>query len=274
VLAQPAPTTVAAGAPYTFSASGSGSPRPTVQWQRSDDGGLTFSDVAGANSTSYTATAVPGDDGAEFRAVFTSTSGTATTTAALLSVTQAPSVTTAPLAATVAAGATYTFTAAASGNPVPTVQWQRSNDAGVTWSDVPGATSYSFPVTAALGDNGAWFRAVFTNSTGTVTSGVAVLGVTTTTSVALKSAHASLKAGRKDTITATVTSPVTLKGKVTSGTVTFFDGSAVVGTATVAKGKASTVVTLAKGSHAIRAVYGGSGSVLAGQSQVVTVTAT
>ena len=274
VTAPPIATTVAVGATYTFTAAASGNPVPTVQWQRSNDNGITWATIAGATSTTYTATASPSDQGAQFQAVFTNTTGSATTTAAVLTVTLAPSLVSSPVSVTVDVGTTNVFTAVAYGIPGPTVQWQRSNDAGVTWSDVPGATSYSFPVTAALGDNGAWFRAVFTNSTGTVTSGVAVLGVTTTTSVALKPAHASLKAGRKDTLTATVTSPVTLKGKVTSGTVTFFDGSAVVGTATVAKGKASTVVTLAKGSHAIRAVYGGSGSVLAGQSQVVTVTAT
>ena len=72
----------------------------------------------------------------------------------------------------------------------------------------------------------------------------------------------------------TVTSPATGRGKVTGGTVTFTDGLTVVGSVTVSKGKAKVVLKLAKGSHPLRAVYGGSGAVLPAQSPVVTVTAT
>ena len=50
---------------------------------------------------------------------------------------QAPTVTTQPASQTVTAGQTATFTAAASGNPTPTVQWQVSTDSGSTFSDIP-----------------------------------------------------------------------------------------------------------------------------------------
>ena len=98
--------------------------------------------------------------------------------------------------------------------------------------------------------------------------------VTTTTSLSFKVARATLRGGNKDTLTVTVTSPVTGKGKVTGGTVAFYDASTVVASVVVAKGRAVTVVTLAKGSHSLRAVYSGSGVVLAAQSQVLMVTAT
>jgi len=274
VTTQPVSTTVPVGATYAFTAAASGSPAPTVQWQRSDDNGLTWVPLAGATATTYSATAAAADQGAQFEAVFTNTTGTATTGPATLSVTMAPLLVSSPVSQTIAVGTTSTFQAVAYGIPAPTAQWQRSDDGGVTWSDIPGATQYTYSVTAAPGDDGARFRAVFTNSTGSVTTAVATLGVTTTTSLVFTVAHATLKGGRKDALTATLTSPAAGRGKVTGGTVTFYDGTTVVATVTVARGKARASVALATGTHRLRAVYGGNGAVLAAWSPVVTVTAT
>jgi len=67
-----------------------------VQWQRSTDGGASFVNAAGATSTTYTFTAALGDDGNQYRAVFSNGIGSpATTTAATLSVGTAPSFTSA-----------------------------------------------------------------------------------------------------------------------------------------------------------------------------------
>jgi peptidoglycan/xylan/chitin deacetylase (PgdA/CDA1 family) len=89
----------------------------------------------------------------------------------------APVITTQPSSQTVTAGQTATFTAAASGNPTPTVQWQVSTNGGVSFGDITGATSttYTTPTTSAM--NGYRYRAVFTNSVGTATSNVAILTV-------------------------------------------------------------------------------------------------
>ena len=274
VTTQPVPVTAALGATYSFTAAASGNPVPTVQWQRSNDAGLTWAPIGGATSTTYTATAVSGDNGAQFEAVFTNGQGMATTAPATLSVSIAPYIVSSPVSQTIDVGTPYTFMAVAYGLPAPTAQWQRSNDNGLTWTDIPGATANSYPITAALGDNGAQFRAVFTNSAGTATKAVATLGVTTTTSLSFKVAHTTLKGGRRDALTVTVTSPVTGKSKITGGTVAFYDGSTVVATVPVVNGKAKAVVTLATGTHPLRAVYSGSGSALSARSQVVTVTAT
>src|SRR5262249_25118157 len=53
----------------------------------------------------------------------------------------APSITTNPTNQTVNAGQTATFTAAATGTPTPTVQWQVSTNGGTSFSDISGATS-------------------------------------------------------------------------------------------------------------------------------------
>jgi hypothetical protein len=52
----------------------------------STDGGVTFTDIAGATSTTLSFTAVASQRGYRYRAVFTNSLGTATTTAATLTV--------------------------------------------------------------------------------------------------------------------------------------------------------------------------------------------
>ncbi|WP_456823956.1 glycoside hydrolase family 3 C-terminal domain-containing protein [Cellulomonas sp. P5_E12] len=91
----------------------------------------------------------------------------------------APEITT-DIAATssVAVGANLTLTAAASGSPAPTVQWQKSTD-GTTWNDIAGATSPTYTLTGAVAaDNGIQIRAVFENDLGQATTTVTTVSVT------------------------------------------------------------------------------------------------
>ena len=94
----------------------------------------------------------------------------------------APAITTQPSNASVVAGATATFTAAASGSPGPTLQWQRNPGAVGTWADISGATaaSYTTPATTVTGgsaNNGDTYRVVATNASGSATSSAATLTV-------------------------------------------------------------------------------------------------
>ena len=100
-----------------------------------------------------------GSGGAVFRVAYTAS--------------QAPSITTHPTSRTVSAGASTTFTVAASGTPPLSYQWQRN---GV---DIPGATASSYTLTSVTtADNGARFRARVTNASGSAVSNEATLTVT------------------------------------------------------------------------------------------------
>ncbi|MEY2614209.1 MAG: hypothetical protein RL069_3021, partial [Planctomycetota bacterium] len=77
----------------------------------------------------------------------------------------APSVNLHPSNTGVVAGQTASFSAAATGNPTPTVKWQSSSD-NSSWVDISGATSTTYSFTTSAGDNGLYYRAVFENSQG------------------------------------------------------------------------------------------------------------
>ena len=177
VTTQPASTTVVAGATATFTAAASGTPTPTVQWQSSPNG-LNWSDIGGATNASYSFTTAAGDNARHFRAVFSNVVGTVTTTAATLTVNTAPFITHSPTSKSVVEGETVEFTAAASGTPTPTVQWQKSTNSGLSWVDINGATSTTYSFTSTLADNGVQYHAVFSNGIGSpATTSVATLSV-------------------------------------------------------------------------------------------------
>jgi len=90
----------------------------------------------------------------------------------------APAVTLHPTGQVAESGSTATFTAAASGTPTPTVQWQLSTDGGSSWGDIGGANATSYTTSTLLpSDDQNQYRAVFTNALGTATTNAATLTV-------------------------------------------------------------------------------------------------
>ena len=117
--------------------------------------------------------------GRQYRAIFANDLGQATTNAASLTVNPAiaPAVTAHPISVSTRPGLRVTFSAAGTGDPPPTVQWQVSTNGGGSWADVPAATALVYSLTAALSDNGKWFRAVFTSIAGEAATDPATLTV-------------------------------------------------------------------------------------------------
>jgi hypothetical protein len=181
VTAQPAKVVKVVGETATFTAAAGGVPTPSVQWQVLVPGGSWVNDTTDPGNTSGTLTVsglTAAQNGNEYRAVFSNPSGTAETVPALLTVQAPPTITSDPADATVNAGDTASFSAAANGNPAPEVRWQLSADGGATWADIPGATAGTLDVpgvTAA--DSGHMFRAVFKNVIGEAATRGAMLSV-------------------------------------------------------------------------------------------------
>jgi len=181
VTKQPVALTVQAGQNAVFEAAASGFPAPTVQWQRSIDGGASWSAIEGATSAALTIVAATTSESGELlRAVFRNAAGEAVTSAVSLTVRSPPAVTRQPAGETVEAGQGVTFEALASGSPTPTVQWELSTNGGSTWTAIEGATSSQLTIAAVeLAESGREYRATFTNIVGKATSEAATLTVAT-----------------------------------------------------------------------------------------------
>jgi alpha-tubulin suppressor-like RCC1 family protein len=179
VTKQPVSQTVEEGQSASFSATASGTPTPTMQWELSTNGGATWSAIEGATvSPLAIASAKTSESGYQFRAVFKNSAGEATSKAATLTVRKAPAVTKQPASVTVEEGQNAVFEATASGFPAPTVQWQTSVNNGASWTNVAGATAEQLTVVGAkTSSSGHQYRAIFKNVAGSATSEAATLTV-------------------------------------------------------------------------------------------------
>jgi alpha-tubulin suppressor-like RCC1 family protein len=179
ILKNPASLTVEAGAPASFTSTASGTPTPTVQWERSTNGGTTWGPIEGATSGTYSiAATVVAESGYQFRAHWVNVAGEVTSKAATLTVRKAPEITLQPKPVTVEEGQNAVFEAAASGSPTPTVAWETSSNEGATWALVSGGTSPTLTVTAVKTTfNGHLYRATFKNAAGAVTTEPVLLTV-------------------------------------------------------------------------------------------------
>lgn len=179
---QPVSQSVVVGSTATFSAVVSGIPTPYLRWKRSTDGGVTWGEVALNTSADYTTPpAELVENGTKFRLDASNSEGSVSSDVVTLMVTPAPSAPvflTPPYDASVSVGNSAHFSVAASGVPTPVYQWQVSTDNGANWSNIVGATLDSYDTPAAvIGDNGKQFRAVASNSEGSVHSNAATLTV-------------------------------------------------------------------------------------------------
>ena len=182
ISVQLAPAQAVAGNGVTLAITATGTALQ-YQWQSSRDGS-TWADVAGATAATLQLQNLALDaNGTRYRVVVRNAAGSVTSTVVTLVVTapaMAPAFSLQPQAASVTAPNAATFTVAVTGQPAPTLQWQRSSNAGASYMDIAGAmaASYTLPVTT-LADSGALFRVVASNSAGTATSTATTLTVAT-----------------------------------------------------------------------------------------------
>ena len=168
ISGQPTAQTALAGATATFTVTADGTAPLTYQWSKGSAA------ISGAVSASYTTPAtVMADTGSSFTVTVSNSAGSVVSSAAMLTVQAvAPSITTQPTNQTVFAGATATFSVAASGTAPLTYQWSKG---GVAIANATG-TTYTTPATV-LADSGSSFTVKVTNSANSVTSFAAILTV-------------------------------------------------------------------------------------------------
>ena len=195
ITGQPSNQTVTAGQSATFSVTASGSAPLSYQWSKNG------SAIAGATFATYTTPATTtSDSGSTFGVVVNNSAGTASSSAATLTVNAAataPSITAQPSNQTVTAGQGATFSVTATGTAPVSYQWRKNG------SNITGATSSSYTTPATTtADDGSTFDVVVSNSAGSATSNPATLTVSPASAPAITSlAPTSGSVGTAVTIT-------------------------------------------------------------------------
>jgi hypothetical protein len=152
----------------TLTAAASGVPTPTVKWQRRAPGATAWKDVRGATSTTLKVVMTRAEHRAGYRAVFTSSAGSATTATATVTLRKArPVITSQPKDVKVRSGARATFRVAFDAYPAASVQWWAKK--GKAWVKVSGAHAQTLTV-KVTSRSPKHYRVVVKNSQGSVTS--------------------------------------------------------------------------------------------------------
>ncbi|WP_051259426.1 alpha-L-fucosidase [Schaalia suimastitidis] len=172
--------TARVGTEITLTTAVGGDPTPTIKWQQFADG--EWSDIAEATAPTYTFTLTTKHDGTSLRAVATNAVGSVESQTIELKVLQVPVINSLTLetqageaveltdaggwkVATVADGTKLVAKAAVSGQPEPSLVWQRrvANDEASQWTTIEGATTSSYALTANAELNGTLIRVVASN---------------------------------------------------------------------------------------------------------------
>jgi Tol biopolymer transport system component len=265
VTTSPSNLTITTGQTASFTASANGMPSPTIQWQVSTDGGATFTDIPGATSTTLTFTATLSQTGNLYQAVFTNSAGSATSSAALLTVLNPATTTTLLSSANPSVfGQAVTFTATVTspgGAPTGTVTF--SDNSTTLGSGSLDASGMATLTTASLAVGPHSITASYSGDANFTSSSSSPLSQTVNKAATTVTSTSSLNPnvfGESVTFSAFV-APVAPGAGSPAGTVSFQDGAALLGASSLTNGQASfTVSTLAVGSHSITAVYNGDGN--------------
>lgn len=168
IQTQPISQEVCEGQPVSFSVSASGTPNPSFQWRKN---GV---DIDGQTSSVLNIAAVGAGDVDAYTCFISNSCGNATTSPANLTMKTAPTVAQQPVAAELCEGQSLSLSVGYSGTEPVTVQWQRNE------TDIPGAVGPLYSVMAVGQNDSGSYRAVLTNSCGSVTSDAAAISVSTT----------------------------------------------------------------------------------------------
>jgi len=207
ISSNPADATVCLGSTQTFSVTASGTGL-TYQWQVSSDGGISYTDIGGANAASYTIPAVTtAMNNNRYRAIVSGTcTPSATSSSAILVVISPVTITGHPVNAQLCSGSNTSFSVTGAGVGI-IYQWQVSTDGGTTFTNISGANGPVLNltnVTASMNNNR--YRALLSTPacSGATPSNAAILTVHQLPSIGLSAAPlTSLLPGQITTLTAT-----------------------------------------------------------------------
>ncbi|MEP6662832.1 MAG: immunoglobulin domain-containing protein, partial [Verrucomicrobiota bacterium] len=227
VVSQPASRTNNAGTIATFSVSATGLAPLNYQWLKNgsplSDGG----NISGATSTSLTIANVLGVDAGTYSVVVTNSVGSTNSLNATLTVID-PLITSQPTSRTNTLGTTATFSVVATGTAPFSYQWRKNNADMSDVGNISGATSATLTLSNVTAGDAANYTVRIANSSGSVTSVVAVLTVINAPLITSQPSSRTNAAGTTATFSVAADgSPLTYQWK--KGGVTISNGGNISG---------------------------------------------
>jgi uncharacterized delta-60 repeat protein len=166
ISVQPVGQTIGVGSNFTVSVTATGNPAVAYQWRTN---GMF---INGATASSYTVTNAQTSDAADYDVVITNSIGSITSSVATVSVVYyPPTISQQPVGGNVLVGSNFTLNASASGTAPFNWQWRTNG------TPIPGANATNYAIISAQLTDAGSYDVVVANSTGSVTSSVAVVNV-------------------------------------------------------------------------------------------------
>ncbi len=199
ISTNPGTQTVCAGTNISFSVVANGTGVLTYQWRKASV------NIPGATSATYSITGVAAVDAGSYDVVVTGTCGSATSSAAVLTVNAVTLITVQPANQASCLGGSVTFSVVATGTNL-TYQWKKNT------VDIPGATSSNFTLNPVTAGDAASYTVAVVGTCGSIISNAATLTITAGTIINTQPANQSSCLG------GSVTFSVSASG---SGTLTY-----------------------------------------------------
>lgn len=176
---QPVDTTTEEGSPTVFSCTASANPSPTYQWRK---GGVA---ISGATSATYTIAITQLSDAGAYDCVATNSQDSTTSNSATLTVDAItpgtpPAFTVQPASLSVNEADDASFTAEATGDPTPTLQWRKGGSNLSESARIIGVTTGSLSILDVTESDEGAYDCVATSTAGSATSTGATLIVNQT----------------------------------------------------------------------------------------------
>jgi hypothetical protein len=210
ITQEPSAATRCVGQGVTFSVTASGTAPLAYQWRRDGVDLVDGAGISGATTATLSIAAVAPAHAGSYDCVVTNACGSATSSAAALTIDVAPAITQEPSAATRCAGQGVTFSITATGTAPLAYQWRRNGVDLADGAGISGATTATLSIAAVAPAHAGSYDCVVTNACGSTTSSAAALTIDTAPAITQEPAAATRCGGQtvSFTVAATGTAPL------------------------------------------------------------------
>jgi hypothetical protein len=204
IVMPPASATVLAGSNVSFTVTASGTATLFYQWLKN---GTT---ISGATNAILTLASISANDAASYSVIVSNLAGTATSSAAVLTVSTVPSITTPPVNVYGIPGSNISFSVTADGSAPLTYQWLKNGTPLSNAGNITGATNATLNLSAITTNDAASYTVAVSNSFGGVISSAATLTVAVPPAILSSPANVTTQAGSNVSFTVTASGTATL----------------------------------------------------------------